>query len=121
MTRSMDDLAKMAGVKEGKSALGRADMKRKDRGKDVKPGKVKKFSRKELEAYAKEMGLKLVKEDGSPLKEAKIDMDRVKKGVAHSMQKNDMKAVSKVAKEVLRDGGQKDFDDIMDFIVQMAR
>jgi len=38
-----------------------ADMSRKDRGKDVKPGKVKKFSKDEIEAWAKENGMKLSK------------------------------------------------------------
>lgn len=51
----------------------------------------------------------------------KLDMDRVKKGIAASMKKNDMRAVTKVAKEVLRDGGQKAFDEIMDYIGQLAR
>lgn len=115
MTRTTEQLEALAGIEEKQSS---ADMKSKAKGKDIKPGKVKKFNRKEVEAWAKANGLQLTKES---MNEAKLDMDRVKKGVAHSMKKNDMRSVSKIAKEVLRDGGQKDFDDLMDFIVQMAR
>ena len=115
MKRTIKDLAELAGIKEKMSS---ADMKKKDKGKDVKPGKVKKFNKKEVEAWAKANGMVLAKES---LKEAKLDLDRVKKGIAHSMKKNDMKTVAKVAKEVLRDGGQSDFDEIIDFIAQMNR
>jgi len=49
------------------------------------------------------------------------DLERIKKGLVHSLKKNDMKTVSKVAKEVLAAGGQSDFDEIIDFIVQMSK
>jgi len=55
------------------------------------------------------------------IKEAKKpDLNRIKKGITHSMKKNDMKSVTKVAKEVLADHGQAAFDEIMDFISDIA-
>ena len=55
------------------------------------------------------------------LDEGKIDIERIKKGIAFSMKKGDMKSVSKVTKEVFRDGTQEDFDAVIDFIGMTAK
>lgn len=62
------------------------------------------------------MDKKDVQDEFPELFEAKLDLERVKKGILHAIKKNDMKTVAKVAKEVLKDGGQAAFDEIIDFV-----
>ena len=60
-------------------------------------------------------------EELAGISEAKQDMARIEKAVVHNMEKGDMKALSKLAKDVLKTNGQKDFDRIMDLVGQMMR